>query len=252
MSASFSVAVATPTHRGMFSTAYVRSLWGLQQACIERGTRIELLTLPNQSMVDRARNILASFFLHKTDFSHLLFIDDDMGFDVADVMKMFSWPQYDVVAAAYPCKEIDWARVKLAVLANPGIDPRQLPQIVGKYDGMHTFLHEGDSLVGALDEPMRINEAGTGMMLISRQCLSRLANDGIPHANPDAANDFPLHEFFRQKVKDGRLLGEDFYFCNLVREHGGEVYACAWPTIVHSGQYEFTGNTRAVLKLQKI
>jgi hypothetical protein len=248
-STAFSVAIATPTHRGLFSAAYVRSLWGLQQACIQRGIRVELLMLPNQSMVDRARNILAGFFLHKTDYSHLLFIDDDMGFEVADALKMFNWPQHDVVAAAYPCKEIDWARVKHAVLHNPDIDPQQLPQIAGKYDGMHTFLHEGDSLAAALDEPMQVGEAGTGMMLISRACLLRLADDGIPCARANAANDFPLHEFFRQKVKDGRLLGEDFYFCDLVREHGGAVYLCAWSTIVHSGQYEFVGNTRAVLEL---
>jgi hypothetical protein len=249
MANPFSLAIATPSHRGLFSTAYVRSLWGLQKSCIERGTSVELLLLPNQSMVDRARNVLANYFLHKTDFSHLLFLDDDMGFDPAEVARMFAWPDYDVVAAIYPRKEIDWERIKQVVMAHPEIDPSLLPQVAGQYGGMTTFLREGDTLTAALDAPMPVHEVGTGIMMISRACLARLAASGIPCAQPDGQGDFPLHEFFRQKVIDGRLVGEDFYFCNLVREHGGTVYGCAWPHVVHSGTYEFIGDMRTVLAL---
>ncbi|MGZ2747195.1 hypothetical protein [Burkholderia stagnalis] len=249
MSGTFSLAIATPSHRGLFSTSYVRSLWGLQRSCLTQGIPVELLTLPNQSMVDRARNILASFFLQKTDFSHLLFVDDDMGFDVADVMRMFDWCGYDVVAALYPRKEIDWARVKQAVLAHPDIDPSLLPQAAGQYGGMQTFLNESDTPADALEVPMPVGETGTGIMLISRACLQRLASEGVPCGRSDGAADFPIYEFFRQKVIDGRLVGEDFYFCNLVREHGGVVYGCAWPAVVHTGSYDFVGNMKMVLAL---
>ncbi|WP_241024206.1 hypothetical protein [Paraburkholderia sp. Ac-20340] len=249
-SVSFSVAVATPSHRGLFSTAYVRSVWGLQSACIARGVPVELLTLPNQSLVDRARNLLASFFLHKTSLSHMLFVDDDMGFDVPDIMRMLDWHAYDVVAAMYPRKEIDWAQVKRAVLAHPDIDPSTLPQVAGQYGGMQTFLHEADTPAAALQAPMPVAETGTGIMLIARDCLQRLVDAGVPRAMPDGAADFPIYEFFSQRVIDGRMLGEDFYFCNLVRKHGGEVYGCAWPGVVHSGQYDFIGNLAAVQALK--
>ncbi|SAK40863.1 hypothetical protein AWB82_00250 [Caballeronia glebae] len=246
MSEKFSLAVATPSHRGLFTTSYVSSLWGLQQSCIARDTRIELLTLPNQSMVDRARNTLSSFFLHKTDFSHMLFLDDDMGFNVADIMRMFDWLDYDVVAAMYPRKEFDWARIKQAVLANPEIDPTLLPLVAGHYHGMQTFLQEKDTLAAALDAPMPVREIGTGIMLIARACLQRLVNAEIPYAAAGEEGDFPVHEFFIQKVIDGRLVGEDFYFCNLVRKHGGTVYGCAWPDVVHTGSYDFIGNVASI------
>ncbi|WP_412026105.1 hypothetical protein [Burkholderia cepacia] len=244
MSGTFSLAIGTPSHRGLFSTSYVRSLWGLQRSCLTQGIPVELLTLPNQSMVDRARNILASFFLQKTDFSHLLFVDDDMGFDVADLMRMFDWRAHDVVAALYPRKEIDWARVKQAVLNQPDIDPALLPQVAGQYGGMQTFLKESDTPADALDVPMPLRETGTGIMLISRTCLERLAGAGVPCGRSDGSADYPVYEFFRQKVMDGRLVGEDFYFCNLVREHGGVVYGCAWPLVVHTGSYDFIGNLK--------
>jgi hypothetical protein len=250
MSSAFSLAIATPSHRGLFSTAYVRSIWGLQSACIARAIPIELLTLPNQSLVDRARNVLTSFFLHKTSLSHMLFVDDDMGFDVADLMRMLDWHQYDVIAAMYPRKEIDWAQIKHTVLNHPEIDPSTLPQIAGQYGGMQTFLHEGDTPAAALEAPMPVAETGTGIMLISRACLERLANSGVPRAMPDGAADFPVHEFFSQRVVNGRMLGEDFYFCNLVRQHGGTVYGCAWPGVVHSGQCDFIGNLAALHALK--
>ncbi|WP_322030130.1 hypothetical protein [Paraburkholderia sp. J76] len=247
MPTPFSLAVATPSRRGLFSTSYVQSLWDLQSACLLRGIPVQLLTLQNQSMVDRARNTLTGHFLGKTDFSHLLFLDDDMGFDVTDVMRMFEWHSYDVVAAMYPRKQIDWERVKQVVLAHPEIEPSMLPQIAGQYGGMQTFLHDGDTPAAALESPMPIRETGTGIMLISRACLQRLVAAGIPYALPTGPLDFTVYEFFRQKIIDGRLLGEDFYFCNLVREHGGTVYGCAWPRVVHSGPYDFIGDMRSIL-----
>ncbi|MDR2852754.1 MAG: hypothetical protein LBV61_06865 [Burkholderiaceae bacterium] len=249
MDNTFSLAIGTPSHRGLFSTSYVRAIWGLQKACLTRGTRIELLTLPNLSMVDRARNVLTSFFLLKTDFSHLLFLDDDTGFNADDVMRMFDWPQYDVVAAMYPRKEIDWDRVKQTVLAHPEIDPKLLPRIAGHYGGMQTFLKEGDTPTQALEAPMPVRETGTGVMLISRACLQRLVDAGIPWGKSDQNVDFPIYEFFIQKVVDGRLLGEDFYFCDLVRKHGGTVYGCAWPMVIHTGSCDFIGDIPAIASL---
>lgn len=249
MSELFSLAIATPTHRGLFSNSYVQSLWALQRSCLNSGIPVELLTLPNQSMVDRARNILASFFFFKTQCSHMLFVDDDMGFHPEDVMRMLEWRKHEVVAAMYPRKEIDWAHVKQTVLAHPEIDPSLLPQIAGQFGAMCTFLNEKDTPADALDTPMQVREAGTGIMLISRACLQRLANEGVPYGTAGESTDYPVYEFFRQKVIDGRLVGEDFYFCNLVRKHGGLVHACAWPTVVHTGTYEFVGNLKLAMEL---
>ncbi|KMQ81279.1 hypothetical protein BPMI_02057c [Candidatus Burkholderia pumila] len=253
MSNTFSLAIATPTHRGLFSasSSYVRSVWGLQSACIGRGIPVELLLLPNLTMVDRARNLLASFFLHKTNFTHMLFLDDDMGFAVDDVMRMFEWHRLDVVAAMYGSKNIDWARIRDAVLTYPDADPSWLAQVAGRIDGMHTFLRDTDSATEALHTRIPVREIGTGIMLISRAYLERLIAAGIPSAAPDASSDHPVHEFFRQKVIDGRLVGEDFYFCNLVREHGGTVYGCAWPRTVHSGPYDFVSDVQAMAVMRR-
>ncbi|WP_232519247.1 hypothetical protein [Caballeronia insecticola] len=216
---------------------------------MEAGIPVELLLLPNLTMVDRARNVLSSFFVHNTRFTHMLFLDDDMGFDVDDIMRMFDWQAHDVVAAMYGSKNIDWARVKQAVLKHPDVAPEALARIAGRTDGMYTFLREGDRAEEALEAPMPMREIGTGIMLVSRACLERLALAGIPRAAGSEHGDFPVYEFFRQKVLDGRLVGEDFYFCNLVREHGGTVYGCAWPRVVHTGPFDFVSDVQAISTL---
>lgn len=250
MAAAFSLAIATPTHRGLFTNAYVRSLWGLQRYCLSHSIDVELLTLANNSMIDRARNILTSHFLHRTQFSHLLFIDDDMGFYIDDLVRMFQWHHYDVVAAMCPHKGLDWQRVKDLIAARPDIDPAVLPHLAGKYTGMYNFLHSEKVDHTSLANPIPMKEIGTGIMLISRNCLERVINSGIPSAEiTDNQGSLPIHEFFRQKVLDGRLIGEDFYFCHLVRQCGGEVYGCAWPTVIHSGQYEYSGNVQSITEV---
>jgi hypothetical protein len=99
------------------------------------------------------------------------------------------------------------------------------------------------------DKPVPVTAIGTGLMLISRQCLLRL----IERANLPTVAQHPLtggkvHEFFKTQIVNGQQMGEDYYFCDLVRRHGGEVLGCPWLTVSHTGQYSFVGNLKGVAK----
>ena len=73
-------------------------------------------TIANESLVTRARNVLLAYFLN-SDYTHLLFIDADIEFQVEDVLKLYAHNK-DVVVGAYPKKGVAWDRIK-SNLADP-------------------------------------------------------------------------------------------------------------------------------------
>jgi hypothetical protein len=242
----FSLFVATPSHRGMFCTAYMQGVVGLLKHCMTNGIDFDIATTEDISIINVARNILASRFLWQTTATHMLFIDDDMGFNVEELVKMFEWRDKDVVAVICPEKKLNWRRVKQIALSNPDIEPAHLPYLAGGYDNMVVLPGDASEMAVA-EEPVPVAAIGTGLMLISRQCLLRL----IEKANLPMVPKHPLtggniHEFFKTLMIDGNYLGEDHYFCNLVRRHGGEILGCPWITVSHTGQYSYVGDLKGL------
>jgi hypothetical protein len=73
------IVVATPCYGGQLSFGYVNSILNLQRACIERGIAITFDLRANEALITRAHNDLAARFL-RTNATHLMFIDADIGF----------------------------------------------------------------------------------------------------------------------------------------------------------------------------
>ena len=69
------VMVATPAYGGAVQLSYVRSLLGYAAA----GLRFTLVGIANESLVTRARNALLSTFHARPEYTHLLFLDADLG-----------------------------------------------------------------------------------------------------------------------------------------------------------------------------
>jgi hypothetical protein len=89
----------------------------------------------------------------------------------------------------------------------------------------------------------------TGLMLISRRCLLRLIEQaGLPVVAKHPVTGGDMHEFFKSQIVNGRHVGEDDYFCDLVRRHGGEVWGCPWIAATHTGQYTYTGDLKRAAK----
>jgi hypothetical protein len=244
----FSLLIATPSHRGEFCMAYMHGVVGIQQYCLTNGIQFQMATVDKISGIELARNVLASVFLLQTSATHMLFIDDDMGFNVDELVKMFEWRDKDVVAVICPKKKLNWQRVKQIVLSNPDIEPAQLPSVAGTYDKM-VVLPGDASEIAVAEKPVPVNAIGTGLMLVSRQCLLRL----IEKANLPMVAQGPLtggntYEFFKTQIVNGNHMGEDHYFCNLVRRHGGEVLGCPWIPVTHTGQYSYAGDLKEMAK----
>jgi hypothetical protein len=245
---AMSLAVATPSHYSSFCGEYVTSILALQEQCLKNGIGFQFLANSGISAIDAARNMLANRFLQDTNATHMLFVDDDMGFSATELMRMFEWKDSDVIAAMCPRKRLDWERVKRAVLAQPDIDPAILANIAGDYRDMFKLENEAPTMtVGP--KPSRVQAIGTGLMMISRKCLLRLIDEGLApridygdNRAGGAAPEGPCYEFFRSTSANGRAQGEDYYFCSLVRQMGGEVLGCSWIPVSHTGRYTFLGD----------
>jgi hypothetical protein len=114
--------VATPMYGGQCNGMYARSMCDLTALCLKYGIEMRSYFLFNESLITRARNYCVDEFL-RSGYTHLLFIDSDIGFNPQDVLAMLALQEdespYDVIGGAYPKKCITWEKIVQAV--NKGV-----------------------------------------------------------------------------------------------------------------------------------
>ena len=72
--------VATPCYGGMVCINYAEAILALQKACAAEAYPIEFHLRRGDSLVTRCRNDCVAIFLANSRFTHLFFIDADIGF----------------------------------------------------------------------------------------------------------------------------------------------------------------------------
>jgi len=127
-----SLFVATPMYGGMNHGLYMKACLDLQGMCVQYGINIKFSFLFNESLITRARNYLVDEFIHRSDCTHMLFIDSDIHFNPQDVIALLAMDK-DVSGGPYPKKAIKWKSVKTAITKNPEIDPSILEKVTGDY-----------------------------------------------------------------------------------------------------------------------
>lgn len=163
------------------------------------------------------RDLFASIVVQDEQFTHLLFVDSDMEFKPASVLRLTEANQ-DVVGLAYRVRSPE---VKFALLLN-----------VDRLDSR-----------GGLLEPDSI---GMGVTLISRAALTRMIESGAVSAEPhDHEKEHglrgPLYDFFFPLKVDGKRVFEDYAFCYRWRSIGGKVYAIIDEQVGHIGLTNYRG-----------
>jgi len=231
------LSIATPMYGGNCKGVYTEALINLIFQLSNRGHQVRYLKIYNESLITRGRNSLVREFLNTEDDA-LLFIDADHAFDVDHVIKMIE-SEVDLIGAIYPMKNINWARVREAVLHGE--------EDLASYSGFFSANLKPGTTTVVTDQPLEVDNVGTGMMFISRNVFEQMA----PHCDTYAHHGFDgimklddkVVEFFKTEIDElGVLLSEDFYFCRRWQNLGGKVYAAPWVRITHAGEYEFAGN----------
>lgn len=245
-----SLFVATPMYGGMNHGMYMKACLDLQAMCMQYGVTVKFSFLFNESLITRARNYLVDEFLHRSDCTHLLFLDSDINFDPRDVIAMLALDK-EVIGGPYPKKAIKWKSVKTAIMKNPNVDAGILEKVAGDF----VFNPVAGTSTFSVTEPLEVLEIGTGFMMVKREVFPKFEKaypnlrykpDHIGQAHFDGTR--YIHAYFDTVIdeKSERYLSEDYMFCQWWRNIGGKIYLCPWMKTSHIGTYHFQGDMPAV------
>jgi hypothetical protein len=251
----YSIFVGTPMYGGQCAGMFCKSTNDLAALGAKYGVDVKFYYLFNESLVQRARNYVVDEFM-RSDCTHLMFIDSDVGFRANDVLTLLAIQtlhpdQYDVVTGPYPKKTIAWEKVKKAVEMGKGENPFDLDMYTADY----VFNPIKGQTSFRLDEPVEVSEAGTGFMLIPRSALEKYRDaypqlkylpDHVRTKNFDGSRE--ITAFFDCEIDPNskRYLSEDYFFCHKARDIGIKIHMCPWMELQHVGTYIFKGSMRAI------
>ncbi|MGV2293286.1 hypothetical protein AAHK20_31575 [Trinickia sp. YCB016] len=241
---NFFPVIVTPSHDGKYFHHYVTSLLGLSTAANHLGMRLDVMLHSGESLITRARNNCVAAFLANRHWTHLFWIDSDIGFSPEAAFRLFL-SDYDVAAGVYPLKRENWP----AEGVPQGMTQAQFESAYTRYTvNAETPAENGDiELHIQPDGFLRMNEAPTGFMLIKRRVFERLmaAYPDLQYV-PDGVGDIDqgLHYRFFEAVVDPRTrryLSEDYGFCRLWQALGESIYIDANSNLSHQGTKSFRG-----------
>jgi hypothetical protein len=147
----------------------------------------DFTVFPNTCYLDAGRNAVVKWFLEETEADKLLQIDTDISFRPTDVNQL---------------------------------EGNDLPCVAGVYynlfDGtlkpVAKLLPENDA--NQPDDPLlEVEGVGAGFLMVTRELLEKMATVYEP----------PM-AWFWEPIQDGKHVGEDFGFCQRVREMGEKVF----------------------------
>lgn len=199
-----------PAYNGMVHIDCVNTLLGLSQIGIPSST----MFIGNESLITRGRNTIFSMFVHLYDFTHLLFLDADVGISAMDIRKMLDYNK-DVLGVPVRLK---------------GVDKRGNP------------VYNVGKLLGPSDNGLlKYSKIGTAVLMVSRDACEKLIEKTEPDtykksiSNGISMENIVQYDVFKTGVIDGEYQSEDFWFCEKLREVGYDIFVDPNIKTVHNG-----------------
>lgn len=243
--------LAMPCYGGMCAGIFARSVMDLAALCTHYKIPLQAYFLFNESLITRARNYCCDEFL-RSQGTHLMFIDSDIGFNPNDIIAMLAMADddspYDVLGAPYPKKCISWEKIKQAV--DKGMADEN-PNNLDKYVGDFVFNPKLTATNIPISEPAEVLETGTGFMMIKRKTLETFRDkfpqysykpDHVRTAAFDGSRE--IHMYFQADIDpvSKRYLSEDYWFCQKIQEIGLRTWLCPWMQLQHVGTFIYGGS----------
>ena len=243
--------ICTPCYGGQLYLGYHQSMIGLTSNFTKLGINFEVMCLGNESLVTRARNGMAARFIGDESFTHMMFIDADITFSWLSVLRLLLCNR-DLSGACYPKKMLNWDKVKYNVKKNVNITDDELLAKSVDYVFNPVYYKEDGKIVAKTENGMvRVKDVATGFMMIKRNVFTTLMykypelkykNNVAGYHTKETADYF--YTFFDTAIDDesGVYLSEDYYFCHLWRNCGGELWMDLNTNLVHTGSMDYKGS----------
>ena len=249
--------IATPCYGGQIGEPYFRSMMRLAILCNKYDIQFTVSTLANESLITRGRNTLVRFFMEHPDATHLFFIDADIEFDPNDLLRMVAYDR-PITVGAYPKKAINWQSIIEAARRNDEETTETIEGHSSNYVVNFEFVTDEDgnpqNQIQIRDNLIKLKDAGTGFMCIQRDVIQKMFD---AHPELKYANDINVDQKFEKHMyalfdtmidpESRRYLSEDYTFCRLWQQMGGEVFLDPRTGLNHVGHYTFRGNIRKLI-----
>lgn len=241
------IVIATPCYGGQVFQNYFLSVISLIYA-VERRKDIDLsfIVRGGDSLITRSRNSIVAEFLSQPKYTHLLWIDADIGFSPEAVYRLLG-SGHEIAAGVYPLKAFTFP---------DDIPAQKKDELLLRYT-TYPFNPIGPTFK-VENGFVEVKDAPTGLMMIQRSVFDKMVT-AYPELKykPDrqvgleklaATIDDCYYNFFDTFVDEaGRYLSEDYAFCRLWQKIGGKVYCDAESKLTHQGSHQYQGDFSKML-----
>ena len=212
---------AVTCYSGKMDHTLVLSLLGSQAECANLGWEVKFVVRASDSIIARARNVIATTFL-ESDCSDLIMIDDDVAWQQGAIARMIAHP-VDLVAGAYPARGEN---------AGPPFIMRPI-----QTEKNEIFFDKKTGLIEVEGVP-------AGFLRISKRAMTDLADARKDRWYEDqTAPGMKIRDLFDFAFEPDThcYFSEDYTFCRRYREIGGQVWVDPELMLHHTGSKCYSG-----------
>jgi hypothetical protein len=212
------IVIAIPAYTWTVYLPTMRSIIADMQTLISRGDKVTIYDESGSTDLPDARAVAAAHFLHETDGTHLVSVDNDVCWQAGGLVRLVD-AGVDLVAGVYPKRR----------------DPLEFPV---RYIKDRAELW-ADPETGLLE----VECVPGGFTCVTRSMLERMttAHPDLVFRSSRYGADTPICGLYEPIREDGMRIGEDFSFCLRWRALGGKVWVDPDITMAHMGNKAFTG-----------
>jgi len=240
----------TPCFGGMLHNGFFQSMLELAVNFTKLNLPFEMMTIGNESLIQRARNGIVAKFMADASATHLMFIDADITFSWVNIVKLLLSGK-ELCGGCYPKKCFNWDKIKHQIQKNPALNDDELMAKSLDYVFNPIYHKEGENVVIKLNNGMaQVKDIGTGFMLINKSVINKMIKkypetkfmNNVAGYGQNNVGDFFYALFDCCIDPVSRVyLSEDYLFCKRWIDIGGELWLDLSTNLNHTGIIDYKG-----------
>ena len=244
------IIIGTPCFGGLIHNGYFQSILEPSVNFTRLGIPFEVMTIGNESLIQRARNGIVARFMVDNDATHLMFIDADITFSWVSIVKLLL-SGWELCGGCYPKKCFNWDKIKHHTIKSPNLSDDELMAKSLDYVFNPIYHKEGDNVVIKVENGFaQVKEIGTGFMMIKKSVIKKMMDkfpqtkfrNNVAGYGNSAISDYFYALFDCEIDPVSRVyLSEDYLFCKRWLEIGGKLWLDISTNLNHTGLIEYKG-----------
>ena len=246
------IIIGTPCFGGLLHNGFFQSVLELSVNFTKLNIPFEMMTIGNESLIQRARNGIVAKFMGDKTATHLMFIDADITFSWVSIVKLLL-SNKELCGGCYPKKCFNWDKIKHHIQKNPNLKDDELMAKSLDYVFNPIYHKEGDNVVIKLDNGMaQVKDIGTGFMMIRKSAIIKMIakfpetkyrNNVAGYSQGENSTDDYFYSLFDCCIDPvSRVyLSEDYLFCKRWIDIGGELWLDLNTNLNHTGIIDYKG-----------